>query len=697
VWAVCFLVIFPGAMVLGIRNGSLSQDPMSIVLSIGSVTGYAAVGALVASRSSVPVIGWLMLVIGVGFLLSAAAAEYVIYAYRTDPGGLPLGSAAAWLWSWIDVAGIISVLFLLLLFPTGRVPSRRWRSLPPVIGLSSLVAVAGQVVRPAPIEPTEGVRVPNPTAVPELGGAADAMLTAAAFVLIPAAIACAVAPVLRFRRSTGVERQQIRWLAFAVALGGVALVVVLVSGMGLGPNETVVNDVAFFAFFACVAIGIPIAAGVAILRYRLYALDLVVRKTLVFGLLVVSASIAYGAVVVSIGFLVGERNTPLSMFALGIALGTAFPLFRRQATRLADRIVYGRRATPYEVLSGFAERVARTYASEDVLPRMAQILAQGTGAEVARVWLLMGRELRAEATWPPDGGPAGPARVAGDALPELPGGERAFEVRHQGELLGALSLRMPQTDSLDPARERLVADLASQAGLVLRNVRLIQELRGSRRRLVAAQDEERRRIERNLHDGAQQQLVALAVKQRLAASLVGEDDDRALRLLEELQAEASEALESLRDLARGIYPPLLADRGLPAALEAQARKAPLPVRVEAGGVGRYPREVESAVYFCVLEALQNAAKYARAEHVMVRLSAGHEELRFEVSDDGAGFDPGSAHGGTGLRGMADRVEAVGGSLQVRSAPGSGTSVVGRVPVVTGGTREDGPHPGGTTG
>ncbi|HXF36250.1 MAG TPA: sensor histidine kinase [Actinomycetota bacterium] len=290
----------------------------------------------------------------------------------------------------------------------------------------------------------------------------------------------------------------------------------------------------------------------------------------------------------------------------------------------------------------------------------------------------------------PPGSPATPSRSS----PAASGPSRCGT---RGSCSGRSACGCPRaTPSTRPGRGSWPTS-RPRAGLVLRNVRLIQELRGSRRRLVAAQDEERRRIERNLHDGAQQQLVALSVRLRLAEQLVERDAAKAKEAIGRIQAEATEALENLRDLARGIYPPLLADRGLPAALEAQARKASLPVRVEASGVDRYPREVESAVYFCVLEALQNAAKYARAEHVMVRLSAAHDELRFEVSDDGAGFDPGSAHGGTGLRGMADRVEAVGGSLQVRSAPGSGTSVVGRVPVGTGGTREDGLHPGGTTG
>jgi signal transduction histidine kinase len=269
-------------------------------------------------------------------------------------------------------------------------------------------------------------------------------------------------------------------------------------------------------------------------------------------------------------------------------------------------------------------------------------------------------------------------RLAGDRLPEFPG-EDGFEVRHHDELLGALTVAMPPEDPMTPAKAKLVADLAAQAGLVLRNVRLIEELRDSRRRLVAAQDEERRRLERNIHDGAQQQLVALSIKLGLAESLVDRDPTKARELMAALRAESSEALDNLRDLARGIYPPLLADQGLAAALTAQARKSPIAVTVESDGLGRYSQDVEATVYFCALEALQNVAKYAGATKATIRLSASDGLLTFEVADDGKGFDPAATGYGTGLQGMADRLDAVGGTLTVQSATGSGTTVTGRLP------------------
>jgi signal transduction histidine kinase len=387
--------------------------------------------------------------------------------------------------------------------------------------------------------------------------------------------------------------------------------------------------------------------------------------------------------------IVGRGGSDFSLIqfvAVAIVALVVNPL-RVRARRLADRLVYGKRATPYEVLSEFSERLGGTYSTEDVLPRMVQLISAGTGARRAEAWLRIGDDLRLESSWPPEDAPQTTPMNDGE-LPPFDDAH-AFPVTHQGELLGALAVSMPASDPLTPDQEKLLRDLAAQAGLVLRNVGLtadlrarLEELQASRQRLVAAQDEERRRLERNIHDGAQQQLVAIGVKLGLARSLLDRDPPKTAEMLETLQQENQQALEDLRDLARGIYPPLLADQGLWAALQAQARKATVPVSVESDGVGRHPQEVEAAVYFCVLEALQNVAKYANASQATVRLEATDGHLSFTVTDDGAGFDPAATSYGTGLQGMADRLAALDGSIEVRSAPGEGTTVIGRLPVGT---------------
>ena len=365
---------------------------------------------------------------------------------------------------------------------------------------------------------------------------------------------------------------------------------------------------------------------------------------------------------------VSKRRRIVRIVSWLVGLALLIVTFRpvHQAARaIADRLVYGKRASAYEVMTEFTGHVGETYATEDVLPRMARILAEGTGAAVARVFLRLGSDQRPVATWPPDAVPTDD--------------EIRVPVLDQGEELGALGVTMPPNDPWDASRERLVSDLASQAGLVLRNVRLIEELKASRQRLVAAQDEERRRLERNIHDGAQQQLVALNVQLGLLARTARTDPAAAERMAGTLQGRATEALEDLRDLARGIYPPLLQDKGLVAALEAQARKAAIPTTVEGNGIGRFGQDVEAAVYFSCLEALQNVAKYATASRADVTLSNGEGSLMFTVSDDGVGFDATRTGHGTGLQGIADRLAALGGEVEINSTPGAGTKIVGRLP------------------
>jgi len=293
--------------------------------------------------------------------------------------------------------------------------------------------------------------------------------------------------------------------------------------------------------------------------------------------------------------------------------------------------------------------------------------------------------MRPSATWGSDGAPVEPIPIANGEVPAFGDVSKVSPVRHRDELLGALTVTKRPNDPLSVPEAKLVDDLAAQAGLVLRNVRLteelrtnLEELRASRQRLVTAQDGERRRIERNIHDGAQQQLVALAVQARIVEGVTGSDPDKARDLLRHLQDGLQEALDDLRDLARGIFPPLLADQGLGAAVEAQARRSTVPVTVEASHVGRYSQEIEAAVYFCTLEALNNVAKYADASAVTVGLADEGGKLQFRIVDDGRGFDTSVTEYGTGLQGMADRLDAVGGTLDVRSEPGRGTTVIGRV-------------------
>jgi len=233
---------------------------------------------------------------------------------------------------------------------------------------------------------------------------------------------------------------------------------------------------------------------------------------------------------------------------------------------------------------------------------------------------------------------------------------------------------------IEPVLSLMTCIVAASAAQMHRQA---AELQASRTRIVTAADSERRRIERNLHDGAQQRLTALAIKLSLAADLAGRDAGQARSLLDELRADVKETADELRCLAHGIYPPLLADSGLPAALSAAARRSTLPVTVRAARLGRYPAEIEATVYFCCLEAIQNACKHA-GEGAALELRVWQEgaALAFDVSDDGRGFDASGRGLGAGFVNMEDRLRALNGSLRVESAPGEGTRVAGRLPAGT---------------
>jgi signal transduction histidine kinase len=501
------------------------------------------------------------------------------------------------------------------------------------------------------------------------------------FVGLLVLLVAASAPFVRMRRAHGDERQQLKWIAYAVivsAMGGVLFSLAeVLRGFPQG-----LFDLAIALGFGC---ALPVAAGIAIFKHRLYDIDLVISRTLVYGSLAVFITAVYVGIAVGIGALVGgggKPNLALSILATAI-VAIGFQPVRERVSRVANRLVYGTRATPYEVLSQFSGRVAESYAVDEVMPRMARVLAEGTGAQRADVWLRNGNVWREAAVWPATAVLAESMPAVDGTLPDIEGTSRLVEVRHQGTLLGALGVTKRSGEALTPVEESLLTHLAGQAGLVLRNVGLtadlqarLDDLRASRQRLVSAQDHERRRLERNLHDGAQQHLVAIKVKLGLVEMLLDRDPDRAQQTLEQLKSDTDDALETLRDLARGIYPPLLADKGLRTALESQANKATVPVTVDADGVGRYPQDIEAAVYFCVLEALQNIQKYANATHVIVRLRQEGASITFSVVDDGQGFDVASIKRGAGLTNMEDRLDALGGELRISSTFGHGTAITG---------------------
>jgi signal transduction histidine kinase len=662
-WAAAVVIVGSAATIaLEFAAGQPGEVLFSVLL-----LSFPAVGFFVLSRRPDARLAWLMVSMGVANAILGPIQGYGAYAVENDLSGGPLALAIAGP-GWVPFIGVSG--FLLLLFPDGHLPSPRWRWFAWLCGVSLTLVFIWIWFYPGDFGDSGYPDVQNPIGIETLRPILEVLsvLLLAAPLLVVGGF---VSLVVRMRSTTDdVLRHQIRWLAYAASV--MALFFLLSWLPGLGNDDGwggAIQTIGAMSFML-----IPVATGLAILRYRLYDIDVVIRKTLVIAVVVGFIGLVYVAVVAGVGALVGSSsNAPLLSALAAAIVALVFQPVRARARRFADRIVYGKRATPYEVVATFGDQLAGTYAADDVLPRTARVLGEGVGAARAEVRMSFDDQMRSVASWPVD------AVEAPD--------DYVSEVRHQGELLGELAVAMPANDPIDRTREQLVQDLAAQAGLVLRNERLAGQLRArladlqaAQKRLVAAQDEERRRLERNIHDGAQQQLVALQVRQRLAEQLVDRDPDRAKEMLAALQTDTGTALEDLRDLARGIYPPLLADKGLASALESQARKSPIPVTIEADGVGRLPQEVEAAAYFSVLAGLQNVAKYARAAAAAGTLSRGDGELWVEGADEGRGVEPSAGGYGTGPQGTADRMGALAGSLAVASAPGRGTRLRGRLPV-----------------
>ena len=706
-WVATVLVALAGLVLTGLEWDSLATSDM--VSNVGGEAGaiaYAALGTLIVYRAG-NLVGWFMLAEGAFNAVMATGSAYAIFGVKAYPGSLPAAAAVGALAEAVFVLVSVGLAAIFLVFPSGRLPSPRWRPAAAAglvltgVSLASFVVSTRTVALPAP----GGISLtyPNPLAVRSLRPVTWLGTLSGLALLFPLLLGGAVLSLaLRYRRGGQRLRQQMKWL-FLVIAGLLVIMVVGALAVAVGQENKPLQNVPYAVVPFLVLLGIPVAMAIAILRRRLFDIDVIISRALLFTLLSAGVTAVYAAIVLGIGTLVGSDSDALLTIAAAVVIALVFQPLRQRAS------------LPYQVLSDFAADMAGQLDLGDALDRMVSLLGGAAGATRVEAWIRVGAELRPGAVWPAGSAPSAAVELNGArALPVLdPEARAVVPVRHGDDLLGAISLSKPREEALTSTEDSLLQHLASQASLVMRNAQLTAELRAtidellaSRRRLVEAQDAERRRIERNLHDGAQQQLIALAIQLGLLAESA-DDPDLIRQAIPDLKAQLSAALDDLRALARGIYPPLLAEQGLVMALRTQAARSPVPVVLEADQVGRYPQEAESTVYFCTLEALQNVAKHARASAVTVRLSGSGEVLEFSVSDDGAGF-PAAARDGSGLQGMSDRLAAHGGTLAVRSQPGQGTTITGRLPARSdpgsgpgpgsaGGDRGDHVLPGGAAG
>jgi signal transduction histidine kinase/plastocyanin len=566
----------------------------------------------------------------------------------------------------------VSYLFALLLFPDGRLPrfsGRAWLKWP----LRAITILAFLIAGV-----TLGYLHGNPSGY-------------VAFFGIAIPVAGFLSQAARYRHAASPEeRQQSKLLMWALGLGFLTAIAFFV---GIGILRSLQAETSFvdlrrdaFGVFPALFLVIPVTLVVVLLRRRLWDIERVINRTLVYGTLAWIIGILYVVVVVGVSHALGRQNRAnVGLFiAATAAVAVAFEPLRNRLQGMANVLIYGKRATPYEVISHFSGQMAEALETEEILPRMAEAAARGVGAERAMVRVVLPGGGEESVVWPP-----------GAAQAEF---DRVITVMHNREPMGQIAVAKPPGEPLTASEDGLLADLGSQAGLAMRNVRLTAELQArlaqisgqavdlqdSRQRIVTARDAEQRRLERQIHDGAERELKAIEDELRRAGEVLDQDQSLAVEILEQVGTAANETLAGLRDLARGIFPPLLTDRGLAPALEAQVRKLRSTARLEfdPSVIGaRFPAEAEAAAYFCCLEALANADRHAHAAPVSLSVAQRGGWLEFVVDDLGPGFDPSRSSGWAGLQRMRDRLEALGGSLEVASASGSGTRIVGRVPVV----------------
>lgn len=671
------LLLALGTVVLGVLNSVDPQEALDLLFFLSCVL----VGCLITLNQPRSFIGWFMLGGGFSFLLMSFTGHYALYGLVTSPGSLPAARLLAWPETWLWIPGSAGLFLLLpLYFPSGELPSPRWHWLARSIVVGAIVVAFLAALSPG----TNMIQVQssnqsivNPVVVPEttpilssLTGWIDTIVPLCEFVLL-----CGVATslVVRFRRSTGVERQQMKWLTYAIF--GLPIAIALQQFIQVG-----------VPLAGIWLLSIPAAVGIAILRYSLYDIDLIINRTIVYGALSACVAGIYIFIVAYLGSVLqlsfgassSRHHLIISLSATGV-VAVLFQPIREHLQRGVNRLTYGDRDEPYAVISRLGERLESSLAASTVLQTIVETVRDALKLPYVAIALESN---------------GSPVIVA------AAGTERATTLRlrlaYQQEPVGELLLaQRTGSDGFSPADQRLLADLARQIGVAAHNVRLTEqtlrlnrELQHSREQLVIGREEERRRLRRELHDGLAPTLAALNLKAGVIRNTMSADLQAAETLTDQWRAEIHATIRDVRRLAYELRPPVLDELGLVAAIQeraSHANSAELYVTVEApASLQAIPAAVEVAAFRIVQEALINVERHARARNVRVRLWTTDTPgpcLCLEVVDDGIGPRDGTTFKqGVGLLTMRERAEELGGTLLVGGRPHDGTRVAARLPL-----------------
>jgi signal transduction histidine kinase len=648
---------------------------------------YLLIGAVIASRLPTNAIGWIFCGVGILYALQRFALAYADYAI-VENFAFPGGDYVAWFSSWLGSVSLALGVFVFLLFPDGRLPSQRWRVVAWAALCGAGLAALGIAFLPGQLELTHAY-VTNPFGL--VGVIGGRLTTYGLFggsivfgmaLLSTTTLAALASLVLRLRRSRGDERQQIKWFLIAAVPAGVGLSLITLDLMVYFYSTTFLfhpmhllsswvgfNGVLYAAAFALLAV--PVFTYIAILRYNLYDIDLLINRTLVYGALTACVVGIYVLAVVALGALFQtQSNLAVSLSATGL-VAVAFQPLRGRLQRGVNRLMYGERDDPYAVISRLGKRLEAAIEPEAALATVVETIAQALKLPYAAILLKEGEGYRTAAS---HGSPRGDP----ETLPLV----------YQREEIGRLMLspRAPG-ETFSDADRGLLEDLARQAEVAVHAVRLTADLQHSRERLVATREEERRRLRRDLHDGLGAQLAGLNVQAGTLRRLIPSDPGAADELVLELREELRGAIADIRRLVYDLRPPALDDLGLVEAMRQLAERydskdSTLRVVVEAPeDLPNLPAAVEVAVYRTTQEALTNVARHARATTCLVRLAV-NDNVTLEIVDDGVGM-PSGRSAGVGLSSMHERAEELGGRCVVISTPEGGTRVIARLPLEKG--------------
>jgi signal transduction histidine kinase len=705
-WVVCVVLIALALLLQFMTHDVILNWPqerlgpgLAVLTGVLSLT-FPTVGALIISRLPANPVGWIFCGVGLLYAVRRFTLAYADYAL-TENFALPSGEYMAWFSTWVGFAGpILAGVILMLLFPNGQLPSRRWRIVAWMAVLGVALRVLADAFTPGPL--STHLYVINPFGVAAVigGGFTTYDLFPAATVfgttlLLMSSIAALFSLILRLRRARGDEREQLKWFLYAAVPATVCVNLVLSYSMvatytkNFLFNEVWIlpweafNYILYVAVFALLVV--PVCTYIAILRYHLYDIDLLINRTLVYGSLSACVVGVYVLAVGGLGALFQARgNLVVSLLATGL-VAVLFQPLRSRLQRSVNRLMYGERDDPYAVLSRLGRRLEATLAPESVLPTIAETIAQALKLPYAAILLKEGEGFRTAAAY---GSPTGEPEV----LPLM----------YQREEIGRLVLspRAPG-EEFSSADRSLLGDLARQAEVAVHAVRLTADLQRSRERLVATREEERRRLRRDLHDGVGPTLTGLALQLNAARKLVRRKPQDAEETLARLEQRTEDTITEMRRLIYGLRPPALDDLGLLASIRQQAQSQGM-VDLSIGTIPDerwenrpifsmeapeelppLPAAVEVACYRIAQEALTNVARHARAKTCQLRLSVDEAvgALGVEITDDGVGM-PKDRVAGVGLSSMRERAEELGGTLEVEPRTEGGTRVLARLPLPT---------------